>query len=40
MKNKLYLFGASGHAKVILDNLFSNEIQISAIIDDNPKVDS
>ena len=40
MKNKFYLFGASGHAKVILDNLFSNESKVEAIIDDNPTVDT
>lgn len=32
-----YVFGASGHAKVVLDILFSNTIDIKAIIDDNPK---
>ncbi len=37
MKKKLYLFGASGHAKVVLDILFSKNIQVDAIIDDNPK---
>ena len=36
MENKLYLFGASGHAKVILDILLSNGNKIEAIIDDNP----
>jgi len=40
MKNKFYLFGASGHAKVILDNLFSNESKVEAIIDDNPTVET
>lgn len=38
MGNEYFIFGASGHAKVILDILLSNGIQISAIIDDNPKV--
>lgn len=38
MKNRLYLFGASGHAKVILDILLSNGNKIEAIIDDNPSV--
>lgn len=33
-----YLFGASGHAKVILDVLFSNDIKVVSILDDNPKV--
>ena len=37
MKNKMFLFGASGHAKVIVENLKSNHIAIDAIIDDNPK---
>ena len=32
-----YIFGASGHAKVVLDILFSNAIAVKAIIDDNPK---
>ncbi|WP_430399249.1 acetyltransferase [Flavobacterium sp.] len=39
MKKKLYIFGASGHAKVVLDNLFSKEIKVEAIIDDNPNVE-
>lgn len=38
MKKKLYLFGASGHAKVVLDILFSKNIKVDAIIDDNPQV--
>lgn len=38
MKNKYYLFGASGHAKVILDIFFSNKIIVSAVLDDNPKI--
>ena len=38
MKNKNYLFGASGHAKVVLDILFSIHIKVEAFIDDNPKV--
>ena len=37
MKNNKYLFGASGHAKVVLDIIFSNQIEVNAIIDDNPK---
>ena len=40
MKMKNFLFGASGHAKVILDVLFSNNVSIEAIVDDNPKVSS
>lgn len=37
MVNELYLFGASGHAKVILDNFYSKGISIKAILDDNPQ---
>ncbi|WP_339838353.1 acetyltransferase [uncultured Flavobacterium sp.] len=37
METNKYLFGASGHAKVVLDVLFSNNIKVLAIIDDNPK---
>lgn len=37
MVNNKYLFGASGHAKVVLDVLFSNKIKVVAVIDDNPK---
>lgn len=40
VKNKKYLFGASGHAKVILDNLFSYDIKVEAIVDDNPSVET
>lgn len=36
---KLYLFGASGHAKVIVDILLSSDKIIQAIYDDNPKVE-
>lgn len=32
----MYLFGAGGHAKVILDLLKENDIELSGIIDDNP----
>ena len=39
MKNNKYLFGASGHAKVVLDILFSNDTVVVAVIDDNPKVE-
>lgn len=38
MENNKYLFGASGHAKVILDVLFSNNIKVVSILDDNPNV--
>ena len=37
--NKKYIFGASGHAKVIIDILISNNIEIEAIIDDAPKTE-
>lgn len=37
MRNKLYLFGASGHCKVIIDILKSNNESVAAIFDDNPK---
>ncbi|MES2239785.1 MAG: acetyltransferase [Bacteroidota bacterium] len=37
MENKLYLYGASGHGKVIIDILKSNNEAIEAIIDDKPK---
>jgi sugar O-acyltransferase (sialic acid O-acetyltransferase NeuD family) len=38
MKNNKYLFGASGHAKVVLDILFSRGVKVVSILDDNPKV--
>ncbi len=37
MENKIQLYGASGHAKVIVDILQNNGIHIENIIDDNPK---
>lgn len=39
MENKIYLFGASGHCKVIIDILQFNKQTITAIIDDVPKMD-
>ncbi|MFC4739524.1 acetyltransferase [Flavobacterium ponti] len=36
MKSSKYLYGASGHAKVILDILFSNEDEVVAVLDDEP----
>lgn len=33
----MILFGASGHSKVVLDILISKDIDVSAIVDDNPK---
>lgn len=38
MEQHVYIFGASGHAKVVLDVLFSQNIQVVAVLDDNPKV--
>lgn len=34
----MYLYGASGHAKVIMDILEANQITIDGLIDDNPEV--
>lgn len=34
----MYLYGASGHAKVIIDILEANGITVDGVIDDNPKV--
>lgn len=39
MKTNNYIFGASGHAKVVIDILLENKIPITAIIDDNPKTE-
>ena len=39
MENKLFLYGASGHCKVVIDILQSNDEIITAIIDDNPKTE-
>ena len=33
----MYLYGASGHAKVIMDILAANHIRLEALIDDNPE---
>lgn len=38
MENKIYLYGASGHCKVVIDILQSNNEIITAIVDDNPKI--
>lgn len=35
----MYLYGASGHAKVIIDILEASNIQIEGLIDDNPNID-
>jgi acetyltransferase EpsM len=37
MGNNIYLYGASGHCKVIFDILKSNGENIEAILDDHPK---
>ncbi|SDJ53838.1 acetyltransferase EpsM [Flavobacterium glycines] len=37
METEIILFGASGHCKVVVDILQSNQKIITAIIDDNPK---
>ena len=34
----MYLFGESGHAKVIIDILKAQGIEISGLVDDNPDV--
>jgi sugar O-acyltransferase (sialic acid O-acetyltransferase NeuD family) len=38
--NQVYLYGAGGHAKVVLDILKSNDIIVPEIFDDNPDVKS
>lgn len=37
MENRINLYGASGHSKVIVDLVLSNDYFIDKIIDDNPK---
>lgn len=32
----MYLYGASGHAKVVMDILSANGIKVKALVDDNP----
>ena len=32
------LYGASGHAKVIIDILTANQVAIDALVDDNPEL--
>lgn len=39
MRRSVYLYGASGHAKVIMDILRANGIEIEALVDDNPELD-
>ena len=38
MEKEQYIFGASGHGKVVLDAARSVGIEIKAVIDDNPQV--
>lgn len=38
--NSIYLYGASGHAKVIIDILKSKGIEILGLFDDNPNIKS
>jgi acetyltransferase EpsM len=40
MENKVNLYGASGHSKVIADIVLSNNFIIDKIIDDNPKLNT
>ena len=35
----MYLYGASGHAKVIIDILEASGVRVDALIDDNPNID-
>ncbi|SDH61176.1 sugar O-acyltransferase, sialic acid O-acetyltransferase NeuD family [Flavobacterium omnivorum] len=39
MDNKKYLYGASGHCKVIIDILKSNNYTVEAVFDDAPSAD-
>lgn len=34
----MYLYGASGHAKVIIDILEASGVRVDGLIDDNPKI--
>ena len=34
----MYLYGASGHAKVIIDILKANQIEIEGLVYDNPNI--
>lgn len=34
----MYLYGAGGHAKVIMDILKENSTELTGIIDDNPHI--
>lgn len=37
MDNNIFLYGASGHCKVIIDLLNSSGVKIKLVVDDNPK---
>lgn len=37
-RTNMFLYGASGHARVIIDILHANGIEVDAIIDDNPDI--
>ncbi|GIQ58578.1 acetyltransferase [Flavobacterium collinsii] len=39
MENAKYLYGASGHCKVIIEALKSNNITVNAVFDDQPKTE-
>jgi acetyltransferase EpsM len=39
METKIYLYGASGHCKVVIDILQSSKEVVTAILDDNPKAE-
>lgn len=38
--NKIYLYGASGHAKVIIDILKASKQEIGGLFDDNPNINT
>lgn len=40
MTNKTFLYGASGHCKVIIDILYQNSLEVSEIFDDNDSIKS
>ena len=40
MENKIYLYGASGHCKVIVDILESNNESVEVVLDDNPSIET
>ncbi|QOW10621.1 acetyltransferase [Kaistella flava (ex Peng et al. 2021)] len=40
MNTQYYIFGASGHGKVVADIVLSAKIQVTAILDDRPQADT